>query len=209
MSLVWGLYILTIYKANYMTAVIISLFGAILSLLFKRTTLKKRLLEILILIISVFLFLGPILSGVEYLISLLIPESGRIAQIFSTSDGIIQSIFKEFSGDRLPVLQKSIDAISQNPLTGMLLFSREMNFGEHSTFIDTFALWGIPLGCIYFLLVLKPFFYKKRIKKYEYTIPIVISFVFLMVFNNLEATSAFVMCYIALYFVDNKFETMK
>lgn len=203
MSLVWGLYILTIYKANYMTAVIISLFGAILSLLFKRTTLKKRLLEILILIISVFLFLGPILSGVEYLISLLIPESGRIAQIFSTSDGIIQSIFKEFSGDRLPVLQKSIDAISQNPLTGMLLFSREMNFGEHSTFIDTFALWGIPLGCIYFLLVLKPFFYKKRIKKYEYTIPIVISFVFLMVFNNLEATSAFVMCYIALYFVDN------
>lgn len=200
--LVWILYIVTIYKANYMTAVMISMLGAVLSILFKRIALRKRLFEILILIVTVFIFLGPILSILEYAISFLIPESGRIAQIFSSSDGIVQSLLTEFTADRLPVLEESFYSISKNPLIGMIFTDRDISFGQHSMFFDTFALWGIPIGCVYFFIILKSFFEKNRIRKYEYTIPIVAAFIFLMIFNNLESTTSFVMCYVALFFID-------
>lgn len=201
--LVWILYILTIYKANYMTAVMISMLGAVLSILFKRIALRKRLFESLILIVTLFIFLEPILSILEYIISFVIPESGRIAQIFSNSNGIIQSLLGEFTRDRLPVLKESFYAISQHPLIGIVFIDRDISFGQHSTFFDTFALWGIPIGCVYFSLIMKPFFEKVRIRKYEYTIPIVVAFIFLMIFNNLESTTSFVMCYVALFFIDN------
>lgn len=201
--LVWILYILTIYKANFMTAVMISILGAVLGMLFKRTTLENRLLESLAVMILALIVFGPILSRLEILISMIIPETGRIAQIFSDSNGIINSISNEFGGDRLPVLKMSIHAISKAPLAGLIFSSKQIDFGQHSTFFDTFALWGIPMGIIYFWLILTPFFEKKRLRVYEYTVPILGSFLFLMIFNNIESTSAFVMCYLALFFVDN------
>lgn len=200
--IIWFIYILTVYKSNFMTAVLVSIIGAALSILFKRTTLKNKVVLILVFVIFFIFLMGPCLELLETVITNILPESGRIRQIFSGSEGVFQAIFNEFISDRMPTIQTSINAIKENSLSGIIFSSKEINFGEHSTLFDTFALWGIPIGIFYFILIFKPFFNNLRICKYEYSIPILVSFFVLMIFNNIECTSAFIISYITLFYLD-------
>ena len=200
---VWMLYIVTIYKSNFMTSVLVAVLGAFCCIVFKKNSAKNKVISILFFSLFIILMSGPIFQYLGALIRSIIPNSGRIADIFGGSGDLFQSLINEFIGDRLPTLQSSINAINKHPIAGLVFTELNMNgFGQHSTILDTFALWGIPIGCIYLYLMFKPYFSVKRRNHYEYTIPILVSFSILSFFNNIECTSAFVMFYIGLSVID-------
>lgn len=200
---IWLLYIVTIYKSNFMTSVLVAVLGAFCCILCKKNSAKKKIISILFFSLFIILMSGPIFQYLETLIRSIIPNSGRIANIFGGSGDLFQSLINEFIGDRLPTLQSSINAINKHPIAGLVFTELNLiSFGQHSTILDTFALWGIPVGCIYLYLMFKPYFSIKRLKHYEYTIPNLVSFFILAFFNNIECTSAFVMFYIGLSVID-------
>lgn len=200
---IWMLYIVTIYKSNFMTSVLVAVLGAFCCIVCKKNSAKNKIISILLFLIFIILMSGPIFQFLGTLIRSIIPDSGRIANIFGGSGNLFQSLINEFIGDRLPTLQSSINAINKHPIAGLIFTENgQFDFGQHSTILDTFALWGIPIGYIYLYLVFKPYFSVKRRKHYEFTIPILISFSVLAFFNNIECTSAFVMFYIGLSIYD-------
>ena len=200
---IWMLYIVTIYKSNFMTSVLVAVLGAFCCIVCKKNSAKNKIISILFFSLFIFLMSGPIFQYLGTLIRSIIPDSGRIANIFGGSGNLFQSLINEFIGDRLPTLQSSINAINKHPIAGLVFTENgQFDFGQHSTILDTFALWGIPIGCIYLYLMFKPYFSVKRRKHYEYTIPILVSFSVLAFFNNIECTSAFVMFYIGLSIYD-------
>lgn len=201
---IWILYIVTIYKSNFMTAVLVAVIGAFCCIICKKNSAKNKMISISLFLLFLFFMSGPILQALDGLIKSIIPESGRIANIFRGSGNIFQSLTNEFVGDRLPTLQSSITVINKHPIAGLIFYENNIvDFGQHSTILDTFALWGIPIGGIYFILMLKPYFSFNRCKHYEYIIPVLVSFIILAFFNNIECTSVFVMFYIGLCVVDS------
>ena len=200
---IWMLYIVTIYKSNFMTSVLVAVLGAFCCIVCKKNSAKNKIMSILFFSLFIFLLSGPIFQYLGTFIRSIIPDSGRIANIFGGSGNLFQSLINEFIGDRLPTLQSSINAINKHPIAGLVFTEFDnFDFGQHSTILDTFALWGIPIGCIYLYLMFKPYFSEKRRKHYEFTIPILVSFSVLAFFNNIECTSAFVMFYIGLSVYD-------
>ena len=93
-----------------------------------------------------------------------------------------------------------------NPIFGIIFYPLATNhsgqliaFGQHSQIIDTFALFGFPLGLLQLYIYTKPF--RDRItygyRKYNIlTILIMISFLCVSVFNNVTASIGFAVFFI-------------
>lgn len=198
------LYIITIIKSHFLTAILIVILGNIMAILVKprRKIYILFISGILIIIYSVL----PLIF--RFFLYDYIGENGRLSFLFVDSNSsIFYSIFNEFVADRLPTLIKTFETIKKYPLTGIILQSNsyeDIVYGQHSTILDTIALWGIPVGCIYIGLIFIPFWNYLKKKKIKYVLPLMSSFFVLAVFNNIECSIAFVFIFIGIYVIENK-----
>ena len=203
--IIMGLYIITIIKAHFLTAILIVILGNITAILIKPR--KRKKIYILFIICTLIIIYSMLPSLFKIFLYGHIGKNGRLSFLFNdTNSSVISLIFNEFIVDRFPTLIQSFETIKKYPLTGIILqSSREQDiiFGQHSTIIDTFALWGIPVGVIYIWLVFVPFFKYIKSKKIKYALPIMISFFILALFNNIECTIAFVFVFIGLYVIEH------
>lgn len=193
------IYLLTIYKSNFMTAIMIAFIGCIIAVLCKKMDAKRRVMYIFVVGVVAFIVVPLSVDMLGFFIQRLIPDAGRIAEIFRGNSSIFDSILQEFIGDRLPTWQESFKTISEHPIGG-IIGNESIGFGQHSTVLDTIAIWGIPFGLLYLLLVFKPFF-KTEYRRNPIRIPLLVSFFILSWFNNIEATSSFVVFVIGFYIV--------
>jgi len=85
---------------------------------------------------------------------------------FLKDNGIVFGIFEMFLEDRSGTLSSSWGTLIQNPLLGSVSDSTKnieeyLNsdaVGQHSHFLDTFALMGVGVGILNIIVLFKPFF---------------------------------------------------
>ena len=163
-----GLCVLLIIKSSYMTALLV-LAMEILVYLFvgsKRESKRNGLIFVaFVFAIGVAVYL--IITFQDKIMSLLPP---RIVQIFTTSNSnAISAILAEFTVDRFPRLQESLESFMKYPIAGLVVqgtLSYEAGyltgFGQHSYIFDTFALYGFAIGICALYSCTVPFHLKER-----------------------------------------------
>lgn len=151
-----------ISKSNYLTAFLaVIIVSAVLLLGYILTRKKRKFVYSALLIIFTVLFITSF-DTILGLAKDMLPQ--RIVQGLFTEDSVAKSIWQEFTGDRLPMLLKSIEAFVKHPLFGNLGDGAiEMSggfllgFGQHSHILDTFALYGIIIGVWSVVILVHPF----------------------------------------------------
>ena len=137
----------TVAKTGFMTALLAMLIGAIylvLSFCFNGKNMGLKIIAAIGVISCLAMFAGELIP--------LLPE--RIARVFASGESsAFKSLLNEFLGDRWPVMMSSIQGFFQHPLLGILSGgdsyfggSFYQGFGQHSFFLDTLALYGLPIG---------------------------------------------------------------
>ena len=138
-----------ILKANFVIAIIVMILGYSHAFIFRkiRNGLLKRVFVILLGLLIILFLINPLLSFLSSVLIKILPQTGRLAFLSANNtNNLLKSIIEEFRSDRLPTMQASLDAIRQYPLFGVI--ASKANFGEHSTILDTFAIWGVPIGLV-------------------------------------------------------------
>jgi hypothetical protein len=150
----------TIVMSNYFTALLLVGFGVMVILVYAKSLLWKACVGVIAAIgLSIALLMNdPTRSTpIEQLAGTSKFES-RMAVLRSLLSGgeVRNSLAEAF--ERWPTIQASLAATAASPLLGRALESEslvddtgELSIGNHSFFLDTFALYGIPLGifCVY------------------------------------------------------------
>ncbi len=184
---------LFIVLSNYMTAVLLMGIGAAITVISGKT-IKQKIIA-LIIIISIIIFYFFFMSyGIEILKH--ISPNGRIARLFSDENDVIETILGEFFYDRYPTLVASIKTVGVSHGLGAVFMPADQvlnNLGQHSHFLDTVAIWGIPIAIIYFYIIFKPL-----------KTPACCSIVFflLMLFNNTANSIALAMYIIVPFIIE-------
>lgn len=193
------LMILIIILSNYMTALILLLFGTFLCLLYTQAFLDKFITIFILLII--FLFSKDIINLFITIIENL-SHDGRIGRLLlNSNENLHQIIFSEFVIDRLPVLVNSFNLILDNLVFGIL--AKPVNemllvLGQHSFILDTIAIFGIPISLIYFYNIFRP------LQKHIFIITVLV--VILSVINNVTNSIALSLYIIAPLFIDANYK---
>lgn len=199
--------------SNYLTAVIVLILSST-TLIILYFSHKTNAIPLIGFWVGVSAFL--VLTGRSFADSLIntyldFYGSGRVGIILSNvRDSLISGMSNEFLVDRWPTLISSILTTIQYPFFGLIstsigndnrFFER---FGQHSFFLDTFALFGVFIGCIQIYLVLVPFNQNRftGIKK-VCSFPILIATLSIFLFNNATVSTAFAISIIFPYIVDN------
>ena len=197
------LYLFTMFviiKSNYLTAVITSVLASVILVfgsLFNRGR-GRHYFIFFILILFVILFIN-----IDFILKLLPERVSRVLVI--DGESMLGSIWKEFTGDRLPTLQSSWKAFLENPIFG-IMGNRELGhdgefltgFGQHSFILDTFALYGI-IGGILNLVAVFLIFGKRTYKNVNGALRIAVlsSVIIIFLFNN--ATESIALAIFILY----------
>lgn len=179
--------------SNYMTAVLLMGIGCAIAVLSGKTV-KQKILAIMIIFLVLIFYVFFKSYGIEILRS--ISPNGRISRLFSDENGVIETITGEFFYDRFPTLVASVKTIGASHGLGAIFMPSEQvlnQLGQHSHFLDSFAILGIPFAMIYFYLLFKPL-----------KIPACCSIVFflLMVFNNATNSIALAVYILVPFIID-------
>jgi hypothetical protein len=156
-----GIY--TIYKADYVIAILLMLVGLGFSFFYSPTNRVKK-----------GLFLGGLVAGVVVIPMLIVRYINELSEIFwGTSlhrklvDIQISVVSGKSSGtvlDRTERYMRSIGYYLDNPIFGTL---KKDNLGKHSMVLDTFAQYGTLLGILFVFTLMYLFWRSKN----EYTQP--------------------------------------
>lgn len=154
----------TILKSNYMTALLTVVACSVLLVVFIAATKKENIFSTCMFSFLVVLLLFNLLDK----IALMLPE--RVSRVLLSGDkGIFESIADEFKDDRFPTLLISWESACNNPVAG-LIGANELSysgrylrgFGQHSFFLDTLALYGMPMGIFFIAVILKASVYSRK-----------------------------------------------
>lgn len=189
---IWNLFgsmlvVFFLLLSNYITAVFLLVFGCILCLLSGKSD-KQCFIAIIIIALLLF-FSDFVQENIKNIVQTVSP-TGRIARhINSNNAGLLDGLVAEFVYDRLPTMKISWKTIADSYGMG-LLFSNKAQIemlGQHSFVIDSLAVFGIPMGALYFYLVFR-----------NLRIPVscLVTFITLAVVNNMTTSIG-----IAIYFI--------
>lgn len=191
------IFALLVVLSNYMTALIVLIIGSILVLVYQvcsGTQLGVLVGVIMILVIGtiVAVNLGSI---VEQLASA--GGGGRVSNVLLGSESLLLNITNEFFADRAPVMQQSMCVLLDNPVIGSIGLSSAYGdygvvslAGQHSFVLDTFAYYGVLGGMLIIGAVMLEL--RQLVKTYSAfrAIPIAVSLIILILFNNATASIA-------------------
>lgn len=197
----------TIIVSNFMTAVAISLIGCFLVIVLHSQ--KKGVLFTII--FSLLIIFTYILFDTVLMKSFvgLFQTDGRIYGIFAGNDSFINAFYEEFILDRWPTMLTSINSFFAHPILGLTSGVIENNgiydisYGQHSFILDSFALYGFPIGL---LTIYNLFLPNKNIAVLRYeksiSIPIFVAYLLLATFNNLTPSTCVFYTIICPYFLE-------
>ncbi|MBE5039338.1 hypothetical protein [Ructibacterium gallinarum] len=195
----------TIILSNYMTALIATFLGCVLTVVLEKTVdNKNKAFAVLmgLVFVSIFLFWGK--DILNYIIDFIlqIAPSGRTAErLLEFQGSILEGIQEEMQSDRLPTLLSSVETFFAHPLMGIIAADEQewFSFGQHSHVIDTFAIFGILGGIFNLTILVLPYREKGKWIRYgrSLTIPIFLSMCIIYGQNN--ATDSIALVYGVFY----------
>ena len=190
-----------IIKSNYMTAFLVSLIASVVVIFGNLLSKKSKTLETLLTLGGILLLLGLVVN-IDTIVEKILPfMPNRIASVFSNlgNDSIMQSIWLEFVGDRLPTLSRSIDTFLKHPFIGALgdtglIASNDLflGVGQHSYILDTFAIFGSFIGILTLFVIFIPFWNQRHTGDKSLKLAMFICMLGLYLFNNATEAIAFV-----------------
>lgn len=198
--------VILILVTNFLTAIALLVIFIIITTFTSFNTKNKQILvpffcSILLLI---WLFWGQSIELYLTRIIIRFSGNGRIARVLINNSfgNSIGSIWHEFTIDRLPTIVSSINGLKTHPILGLALtvdvdsLGYFEGFGNHSLIVDTLALYGIPIGVIYTVLLFKPFFKKNLMKKNNkaITVPFLVCAIIFCLVNNMNVSIGYA-CY--------------
>lgn len=163
-----ALLLYTILLSQYFTAIIMLLVGSSIVLMYTR---RHLLFNVTLAMAGVLLILNYhlLLPVAINLMTNLGVEGKTIQRLESLQDGLSLGDDSIVSG-RTPTLSLSWNAIMENPMIGIVAQTTTVasdgsldGFGQHSQFLDTFALYGVFIGFLMVYIVARPFFARKFI----------------------------------------------
>ena len=183
----WVLSFLLTIKSNFFTAMFILIIGSLIVFIFAHKS-RLKIVCLILITMSLFVLLLSSQTIVDYLYSVL---PTRVTSFLSLDANIFTSIFEEFTSDRLPTLNASIDAFIDYPLLG-LCFSGNISysgkflagFGQHSFILDSFAIFGLIPGLLIIYVTLRPLLCGCK-KSMTITFAIFVCMFILYVFDNI------------------------
>ena len=181
--------------SNYFTALLIFIFSSIISAIFikKEKSSIRKIIEAFLLFIFIFLIFND--DFMNFLISVFlktIPNNGKTyLRLLDIKNSFASNLIDLFLDDRGNSITMSLNNCMKNPFFGIVFSKMKMNdgyyvgFGQHSHILDTFALYGLFVGFIYFILLIFPFI--NEFKKYNKNIVLLIVSIIMLsifIFNN-------------------------
>lgn len=215
LALIVGLIIIFLYLiilSNYFTALIISVIGGVTIFLSYRSV--NVLFFIIPLSLIYFTMQKEINIAVIDTISSFSQENGKTyIRLQETKRGIETGEKGENINSRSGVMETSLDLVSEYPIIGYIAGAGSQfelsRVGQHSTILDTFAMYGIFIGTFFFWIMWLPF--KSLIsRRSSYRMNVLvwivgISFMILITFNNLTPS----MGYAAFFVLPTAFDYLK
>lgn len=198
-----ALFSTVIVLSNYFTALVICVTSIILLLFIKftnGTNILKRLAGIYLIILIIIYIKRISIFVVRIAITTLNPGKtlDRITAIyqklqFGSDVALLDS--------RILTLHKSLDALSNNPVLGLISKKIEFDtdgylvgFGQHSQILDTFALFGIFIGIAQIYILCQPYFIRiKNSGIKDLPIVLMIAMMTLFFMNNVTASIGLVL----------------
>ncbi|MDQ6418673.1 O-antigen ligase family protein [Paenibacillus sp. LHD-117] len=189
---------LTIAFSNFFTALSIYAIATTVIVITRMAGLVARTLALLGSLLLLLNWQGIFLAATNFLIDNL---NGRtVERIMSIQSTVINGSAQEgLFAERLPVYEQSWNAFVDNPFFGVVVNQLEFSggflvgFGQHSQFLDTFALYGFIIGCVNIAIVLYPFitrFTKDRMLT-NLNITMILATVLLFTMNNVTPIIGF------------------
>jgi|GEM_PF-4400636 len=210
--LVWALLILflsLIVLSNFFTALIAAVFAILsITLLFR----SKRMLFLLIPISIIYLTLHKDINlmVIDTVLVWVQPEGITRIRLDEMKTELLIGAKSSSIDTRSDRLDESIEVLTSYPIIGYIAGSGTefdlQKIGQHSTVLDTFAMYGIIMGSFFFWIMLLPFKYiisrgnSYKMKTFGWIIGL--AFIFLIVFNNLTASIG----YAAFFFFPTVFD---
>jgi hypothetical protein len=197
------LFLLTILYSNYLTALLmIAVSFSIILVMRIRNAIWKLLFLPIIFLMAV--YSKSIFLVITDFVIQIVGSGATVEKLLILQQSIIgynmqYSVFVP----RVSTLESSFEAFLSNPLTGIIIESpwtkqgTAMGFGQHSYFIDTFALFGIIIGVINLILVLQPFIKRMKFKKLiGLNFGFLVSVLILFVMNNVTVSIGYVVFFV-------------
>ena len=205
---------MTIIYANYFTAFLMLLASIVLLLVLNnRNILTKVFILFMVLIFRKSIF--------EYIISSMINflESGATVEKLVK----LQAAFLGYNGndsiflDRASTILLSWNSFLENLLGGLIVKPIGssggflVGFGQHSHFMDTFALYGLVIGILNVYIILYPFFirFKENHMLFSLNLSMLMSVLIIFSLNNVTPSIGFVIFFMYPVFYDWVIELKK
>lgn len=208
--LLFTLFVMTIIYANYFTAFLMLLISIVSLLILKNRNILTKVF---------ILFMGIILTIfrkniVEYTISSMINFLGSGATVEKLFK--LQAAFLGYSGndsifsDRASSILLSWNSLLENLIGGLVVKPIGSSggfltgFGQHSHFMDTFALYGLVIGILSIYIILYPLFirFKKNHVLFSLNLSMLISVLIIFSLNNVTPSIGFVIFFMYPVFYD-------
>lgn len=196
-----ALFVLTVVYSNYFTALIMLIVSLVMLIGMRKSGVMSKLFTGIIGV--VFLVQGKeIFTGItNWLVTNL--NSGRTVErvIALQADVLGYGSNESLLAGRLPTLEVSWDAFLRHPFFGMILKPIESDggfltgFGQHSQFLDTFALYGVFIGLLNIYIVVQPFLNRMKGKS-SFNLAMLASVLMLFVMNNVTPSIGFAIFFI-------------
>lgn len=174
------LFFTTILVSNFMTALLLTIVSVAVKMLFSKITIS-RILFITLTILFLSVYSNIILVAILDMVIGVMGESMNAARLLELKILLLENEQGVSMQARSNAYSESFELIIKHPFFGILtkplirVGDGVLGFGQHSQILDTFALFGIPLGLVQVYIYFKPLI--SRIKQHGQRIS---SFAFLI-----------------------------
>ena len=197
-----------------MTALLLSLIGLSLRLVLPRLT-RKRFMVVVFVAIAVWIKFDAVFLWTTDLAISFLGDSNNALKVKEIRDLVVFGS-SGFSVDaRSETYLDSLKLVYEHPLFGIVLSPLHRvgtgvtGFGQHSQIIDTFALFGLPVGLLQLYLLYSPLvkFINFRDRTSSISLVIFLVMLILSTFNNLTPSIGFAVYFLYPVLHDEIFKT--
>lgn len=199
----------TIILSQFFTALIMLTVSILIMFIFAKRQASINILYFGVAMVSIISFKPIFMALTNFLIYL--NGTGRTVQR-------LEDLQQQFSGsdrgdgfalsERTFTLDMSLDGIYNHPVCGIIvdpIASDDgflIGFGQHSHFLDTFALFGVFIGALLVYIIVQPFLRKKHSALKGFNLAILASTLILFTMNNVTPSIGFAIFFIYPVFCD-------
>lgn len=163
------LFFVTIVASNFMTALLLTTISVVVKVTLSKVTIN-RVISITLAVLFLFIYSDFILVAIIDMALGIMGESLNAARLLELKILLVENEQGSSMQARSNAYNKSFELIFKHPFFGILtkpllrVGDGVAGFGQHSQILDTFALFGIPLGLLQVYIYFKPLVERLRLK---------------------------------------------